>query len=105
MEGLVAATARHGRSIFVRLLPSVLVAKALWLSVLTLGLCDLVSVIYVADSFDGESLPWGAGSEPLDEDDVLLRDEADDGSVSMTFGLWAYSGVGCGDPAAAGGRR
>mmetsp|Transcript_24137 Transcript_24137/g.52267 ORF Transcript_24137/g.52267 Transcript_24137/m.52267 type:complete len:607 (-) Transcript_24137:87-1907(-) len=110
---LADAARRQGPAIFWRILPSILVTKAFWLSLLTLGLCDLATIVAVVDQ-DTISNNYAQQQDVVGDDDTaddtleLVTDDGDavdestgmaspggdedgDGMIKLTFGLWSYS--------------
>jgi len=93
---------REGPAIFWRILPSILVTKAFWLSLGTLFLCDLATIVAIVDEEQHLAYLDGGNNAtiPTNEDiakaqqvtDVsTVGDKDGDGMIKLTFGLWSYS--------------
>ena len=68
-----------------RIIPSIFVIKALWVSVLTLGVCDLARVDRIKSSIV-------SGSTGLSGEDIVGSNVGDKYiEEAYTFGLWTYS--------------
>ena len=94
---------KEGPAIFWRILPSILVTKAFWLSLGTLFLCDLATLVAIVDEEKYLAYLDGGGgnatfltseetgdAQPI-TDASTVGDKDGDGMIKLTFGLWSYS--------------
>ena len=94
---------QEGPKIFWRILPSILVTKAFWLSLGTLFLCDLATLVAIVDEEKYLAYLDGGGdnatiltseetgdAQPI-TDASTIGDKDGDGMIKLTFGLWSYS--------------